>query len=908
VPSEITVLTAIAGPTGTPAAAAVPPLAAATAASKTTATAQTLATAETTAAVAATAAATATATGSTIDSTAGAGGIGSVLVQSIASTAPTDDIVVANVSTGSGVKQQSIDVSGVKASAGTYVPTSPAGSIGASPLVLFNWDPTTQLAGYLAAQSAVQAGKSGTQPQIVAIGDSTTRGFGAAQTGWSALSYVSELEQALNQDGVAAQADNFFAAGVSISNGLVEDSRIALVGGATSPFVIDAGGLVIGTSAVGQGFDFTLNTPGTYDRVSLSYVDIGSGSVSVAVDGGGVLQTLQFGNTGQTLTETIDIPAGVHAQLNVRATNANPVYIEGASFWSSTAPAISVRNAGIDGWDSGSADSSTYENSTIKGSTNGFGPTAGVAAVDPTLVLIDLGINDMIHALDSTAQTVANIAQIVASVRSVGADAIIIIPQPFSDPSYASELPALRAGLQALSMAQNVPLIDLSATYGNSYAALSAAGLMSDTIHPDATLYADIGSQIAALLAKDTAPAVMPASTPVATNQSAATLGTVSSPDRLTVSLLSDSIFASGSSVALAGSMLRYKPGPVTTAGVDTISYDVTDAVTGVTTEETQAVTLTACFAGGTRIATTNGEVAVEALAIGDCVLTASGGKRPIRWIGHRHVEFARHSDTQTVCPVRIRTGAFAPGVPARDLVLSPEHAVYFETAHALTPIACLINGTTIAPDTAITEVTYYHVELDRHDVILAEGAAAESWLDTGNRRAFANAPADAPADPATHAATWAGEPVDHYTTRGYAPLLHGGPALDTIRAALARRAAALGRPTEQEAKLEVTCLGPVAVRFDADTRFVRLVSPAAFNGADRRKLGALIADMEIDGIAVVQHDRRLGRGFHGIEQHGPHRVRWTDGEAMIDFGPSAAVRKIAFTVCALARDDFASA
>jgi hypothetical protein len=453
----------------------------------------------------------------------------------------------------------------------------------------------------------------------------------------------------------------------------------------------------------------------------------------------------------------------------------------------------------------------------------------------------------------------------------------------------------------------NVPLIDLSATYGNNAAALAAAGLLSDNVHPDAALYADIGAKIAALLTQGPAPAVTLDSAPVAASLSTTTLGTASSTDGLTVSLMSDSSFPSGSSVGLAGDSLLYTPGPVTQAAVDTIDYAVTDVVTGDTTEETQNVILTpACFAGGTRIATTRGDVAVESLAIGDQVLTARGGTRPIRWIGHRHLNVAAGADPEALRPVRIRAGALAPGVPARDLVLSPEHALYFEAIHALTPIACLINGTTIAADAAMTEVTYYHIELDRHDVVLAEGAPAESWLDTGNRGAFANAPAGA--------ADGAARPADHYATLGYAPLLTGGPALDAVRATLARRAAELGRPVEREAKLDVARLGPLSARFDAGTRFVRLVSPAGFKGADRRRLGALISDLAIDGVAITQPDRRLRRGFHDIEYHGPHCVRWTDGEAVIDFGPSAeadasaAAREIAFTVRTLARDSHAAA
>jgi hypothetical protein len=87
---------------------------------------------------------------------------------------------------------------------------------------------------------------------------------------------------------------------------------------------------------------------------------------------------------------------------------------------------------------------------------------------------------------------------------------------------------------------------------------------------------------------------------------------------------------------------------------------------------------------------------------------------------------------------VRVRAGAFAAGAPQRDLWLSPDHAVFVDDV--LIPIRYLINGRTIAQE-RVDAVTYYHVELSDHEVILAEGLPCESYLDTGNRAAFADVP-----------------------------------------------------------------------------------------------------------------------------------------------------------------------
>ena len=143
-----------------------------------------------------------------------------------------------------------------------------------------------------------------------------------------------------------------------------------------------------------------------------------------------------------------------------------------------------------------------------------------------------------------------------------------------------------------------------------------------------------------------------------------------------------------------------------------------------------------ACYRGGTRILTDRGEVQIDDLAIGDGIVTISGDVRPVKWIGYRSIDCSRQPDPRAVWPVLVRTGAFGELMPHRDLFLSPDHAVFVDDV--LIPIRLLINGTTI-DQVAANEVTYYHVELPRHDVLIAEGLPAESYLDTGNRELFAN-------------------------------------------------------------------------------------------------------------------------------------------------------------------------
>ncbi len=144
-----------------------------------------------------------------------------------------------------------------------------------------------------------------------------------------------------------------------------------------------------------------------------------------------------------------------------------------------------------------------------------------------------------------------------------------------------------------------------------------------------------------------------------------------------------------------------------------------------------------ACYAAGTRILTERGEVAVENLRVGDRLVTHFRTRgAPIVWLGHRRVDCDRHPRPHDVWPVRIRAAAFGPGRPHRDLLLSPDHAVFL--SGMLIPIRLLVNGQTIVSE-QVGGITYWHVELSGHDVILVEGMEAESYLDTGNRSAFAN-------------------------------------------------------------------------------------------------------------------------------------------------------------------------
>ena len=220
------------------------------------------------------------------------------------------------------------------------------------------------------------------------------------------------------------------------------------------------------------------------------------------------------------------------------------------------------------------------------------------------------------------------------------------------------------------------------------------------------------------------------------------------------------------SAVVVGGNTLA-----VTLIDSSTIDYTLANLQAGTSFMSRSAAELVvACFAAGTRIRTPSGERRVETLRAGDAVATAAGGFRRVVWTGHRDVACFRHPRPHEVQPVRIRAHAFGPNAPHADLLHSPDHAVFFN--RVLIPVRYLVNGATIVRET-VEQVAYWHVELDAHDALLAENLPCESYLDTGNRGAFAECE-DAVMMHADFART-----VWH--ARSFAALALAGPAVEAV-------------------------------------------------------------------------------------------------------------------------------
>lgn len=156
---------------------------------------------------------------------------------------------------------------------------------------------------------------------------------------------------------------------------------------------------------------------------------------------------------------------------------------------------------------------------------------------------------------------------------------------------------------------------------------------------------------------------------------------------------------------------------------------------------------LVTCFAAGTQIETTSGNLPVELLKAGDLVTTLDDGPQPLRWVGVRKLRAGDLAGSPNLRPIRIRAGALGEGRPARDLVVSPQHRVLvrsrivermFDMSETLIPAVKLLDmpGVEIADDLA--DVTYYHLLFDRHQIVFSDGAETESlYLGTESLKAL---------------------------------------------------------------------------------------------------------------------------------------------------------------------------
>ncbi|MBV9859633.1 MAG: Hint domain-containing protein [Alphaproteobacteria bacterium] len=295
--------------------------------------------------------------------------------------------------------------------------------------------------------------------------------------------------------------------------------------------------------------------------------------------------------------------------------------------------------------------------------------------------------------------------------------------------------------------------------------------------------------------------------------------------------------------------------------------------------DATLITTSVPCFCRGTLILTPAGEVAVETLRPGDRVVTLAGAVKEIAWVGKGRSLITPRNEA--LRPIVVRRDAIADGVPVRDLHLTSGHSLYIKGE--LIPIETLVNGHSVLRDAAAQVLEYYHVELTEHDVLIADGAPAESYKEDGNRDRFHNAHG-----PAIGAAPGA----------WFAPVRVGGPQLESLWRRLLDRsgfrpAAATTDPDlhllADGRRVDADHIGAGTYRFRLAARpaTLRLISHSVVphhsgQGSDRRRLGVALRSITLVApgarVALSWNAALLSDGFYSPEPEA--RWRWTTGDA----------------------------
>jgi len=317
-----------------------------------------------------------------------------------------------------------------------------------------------------------------------------------------------------------------------------------------------------------------------------------------------------------------------------------------------------------------------------------------------------------------------------------------------------------------------------------------------------------------------------------------------------------------------------------------------------------------ACFLAGSMICTPDGDVTVEDIKIGDEVIAFDWQNnqnvtRSVIWTGQAHCNVRAHlPDDEAGWPVRVLKDAIADGVPFKDMLITAEHCLFFEGQFV--PARMLVNGRSIFFDKSITSYDYYHIETEAHSVIMADGMLTESYLDTGNRRAFSQK-GNVVSIGGSRNLTWDDAAVPLTVSREKVEPLFRKIESRADKAGFAIHTEA--RPLTNESDLHLTTdtgaiirparqnNGRVMFMIPPGVESVRIVSnasrPCDVIGPfvdDRRSLGVLVGEITLfesnrtRTLTDHLHDTQLS-GWNNVEEG---TMRWTNGNALLPLGKRA--------------------
>jgi len=302
------------------------------------------------------------------------------------------------------------------------------------------------------------------------------------------------------------------------------------------------------------------------------------------------------------------------------------------------------------------------------------------------------------------------------------------------------------------------------------------------------------------------------------------------------------------------------------------------------------------CFLPGAEIRAGNKIIAIENIRIGDEIdVFGHDGvhSRKVVWVGKSHMTVKTGCRPSTAgYPICIVQGAIADNVPYRDMRVTPEHCMFFEGKFF--PVRMLVNDRTIYYDRDYASYDYYHVELEQHSVIMADGTLTESYLSTGHASFSRNE--------SNREKSWchdAAFPLD--TSRDF---------VEPIFRRLEKRAEVLGvapqpsiieKARETQTFIETSCGKVIMPLRRSGNRVVFQIPesvteltlrsdsarPCDTIGAyvdDRRELGLLVGGLELyDADGTRQIDLAtidsMPCGWHSSESS---ETRWTDGAGQL--------------------------
>lgn len=432
-------------------------------------------------------------------------------------------------------------------------------------------------------------------------------------------------------------------------------------------------------------------------------------------------------------------------------------------------------------------------------------------------------------------------------------------------------------------------VLAISGTLSNTR--VLAGGSISESFSPVGTtdngLYIGSGGKINLVTGSHTTPITADAGALIEFG-GVGTAGAVISSTTGSTTTLTVSVGAAHQTLVLAGAGDTYTSGII---GSGTSARDI--------------FTIT-CFLAGTQIRLDGYDAAIETIQPGDSVAVVRDGKpvmEPVIWVGSSSIDLSRHAHPERAAPIRVRAGALGHNIPARDLLLSPEHCLILDDR--CIPVKLLANGASIAREFPTEPFSYYHVELASHGILIAEDAAAESYLDTGNRASFDNAGVPH----LLHPTFEVNANARRWQTEACAPLAAVPGEVAPVWQKLAERSVELGwqipvpvlienpdlhivvdgkriQPTSDRGARYVFMVPAGAKSVTLASRFCIPADKMVPGLRDTRRLGVSVDWMAIrsstsETIMPADHPA-LTTGWNEAERDGAAMWRWTDGAASI--------------------------